>query len=91
MQITSENWNYSHYTATKLLCSIFLGANENSDLIYSVTVTDLDHKEIFQEDFLELTEAVSFINSRYSHWDFVDKTQKPISDSDSGCGSCAAH
>lgn len=52
---------------------------------YVVTLTDLEHQELFQSEFNDLTGAVACLNERYGHWEFFDAENPPQAD---GCSSC---
>ena len=63
--------------------------NEENPLLYMVTCTDLEDREIFQKEFKNLDEALLFANKSYSQWDFIDLSK---SDAEKGgCSTCAAH
>ena len=89
--ITEENWSICQYKSQKLQAFISLCASpshtENKEF-YSVTLTDLEFHEVFQNDFEQLEKAIQFINEKYGHWEF-NNLQK--SGSDSGCSTCQAH
>lgn len=96
--IDSENWTFSGFKSSNLLAFIHLGAEPSEDLegeeeaavrmLYLVTVMKDLEEEMFQMEYESLAEAIDSINSRYQHWDFVDRTTRL---DDGGCGSCEAH
>ena len=83
------NWNYAFYATEKQKALISLVAlpseSEELNLLYCPTVLSNENEELFQKEFKSLEKAIKFMNSTYSHWDFMEKT------SSSGCGSCEAH
>ena len=88
--ITFENWNHCGLKTLKLRAFIGMGAVPGSSspgLIYCVTLSDPDFKEIDQTDFGTLEQALTFINDRYGEWDFYDLRKSE----GGGCGSCSAH
>lgn len=88
--VNLTNWNYSYYNSEFFKAMIsFTGVpvGENDmKFVYSPTVLDKEEKEVFQMDFDTLEEAISYLNSSYSHWTFIDPLIKT-----GGCSSCAAH
>ena len=92
--INEENWTYSCYKNDNLKVFISFGGRESLDnkeieYLYFVTLTDLEHKEIFQSEHLQINEALNIINLKYSNWTFIDSLS--LNTSDSGCSSCSAH
>lgn len=88
MSITPMNWNTSIYKSLNLKAFISIGADPESpeQILYMVSLTDDEHREYFQEEFLQLDDACSFINQRWGDWDETD-----LAASGSGCGTCEAH
>ena len=90
--VTKDNWNYLHYQNAHSKMFISLGGkleqDENYTELYFVTVSDLEYKEKFQEEFLNLQDAIFYINDKYAHFDELDTR---ISGSGSGCDTCEAH
>ncbi len=84
-----SNWNYAYYATEKQKALISLVGNNSKtgdvEFMYCPTVLDEENHELFQAEFLSLSEAINFMNERYSHWNFMEKA------SSSGCGSCEAH
>ena len=98
MQTTLENWTHTHYEKGDLMAQITMGAAPSSDdsvqIFYYVTVLQKtegpeDFREMFQQRFGQLEEAIELINKKYREWQFIDRTV--ASDNESGCGSCSAH
>ena len=93
--INIGNWNYTQLIQNNKKAFIAIGANpalneeEDIEIQYLVTVSDLDGKDVFQKSFNDLTFACSDINERYSHWEYQDS--RYVKNSGSGCGSCEAH
>lgn len=93
-RIDADNWTFSGYKSSDLLAFIHLGAEpqgqdaEDSKILYLVTVLNSDEEEVFQLEYMTLPEAIDSINSRYHHWDFIDRSERQDG---GGCGSCAAH
>jgi len=88
--IDLNNWNYCHYETSRLRAFISQGGipgtrEDEVQQIYFLTVSDPDFKEIYQEEFFQLQEAVTILNSRYKHWKFIDRAVQE------GCSSCQAH
>jgi len=52
---------------------------------YVVTLTDLEHQELFQSEFNDLELALACLNERYGHWEFFDAENPPQTD---GCSTC---
>ena len=93
MAINQKNWNYTYYKSSKLQAFVSLSGDtqdEKVTLFYTLTVTDEDDIEKFQESFDTLERALEAANSKYEHWEFVDMEKGKASE-DGGCGSCAAH
>jgi len=89
VNIDLNNWNYSYFKNGNLRIQIYMGADLENDELYFVTSTDLEAKhEFFQQEFQILSDAIQYINERYSHFDFIPGN--PIKDG-SGCDSCSAH
>ncbi|MCO4795270.1 MAG: hypothetical protein KC493_16245 [Bacteriovoracaceae bacterium] len=94
MKVNQENWNYAFYKSSKLKAFISLVGEEKegeTQLLYTVTVTDPDDNEKFQVDFSELDSALLKLNDQYGHWSFINLEKGEDKDSGDGCGSCAAH
>jgi hypothetical protein len=93
MKIDSDNWTSSYYQTDKLRSFVCLSAapahESEPQLIYSLTVTDHEHKEIMQSDYNSLDDALAQLNNRYGAWELIIPGVK--SSSDGGCGSCSAH
>ncbi|MDH5582052.1 MAG: hypothetical protein OEY33_09105 [Bdellovibrionales bacterium] len=89
MNIDLTNWNYSYYKNGNLRVQIYMGADLENDELYFVTSTDLEAKhEFYQQEFQVLSDAIQYINERFSHFDFI--AGKEVKD-DGGCGTCTAH
>ncbi len=88
-QINFENWTFVHYTTNELKSFISIGAHPKTEEIqYFVTVTDLDHQEVYQSSHETIEEAIGLINRKYGHWPIFDAEHPPGSD---GCSDCSAH
>lgn len=87
MAITPLNWNSTIYKSPDLKAFISLGADPEKpeQMIYLVNLTDDDHREYFQQEFLSLETACSFINERWGDWEETDLGKS------GGCGTCSAH
>ena len=88
--MTSSNWNYCHYTTGPLKAMISFGGDQLQDTLYWMTVLldkEGESKEIFQEEFTDLNQAVTDTNTKYGHWDFINTAQ--TNESEGGCGSCS--
>ncbi len=94
--ITQENWSYSYYNMLELRAFISLAGEPDSlfpdqvNYIYTATITNQEHKEIFQASHSSLELAIEQINTKHSHWNFENPLVK-TSVADEGCGSCSAH
>lgn len=90
--ITIENWSYARYQGPQTLSMINMGAAPTpcggAQILYYLTLTDLDYKEIYQQEFTELEQALSAINKKYSHWPLLLEGAPRQGD---GCSSCHAH
>lgn len=90
-KINLENWTNSRFISGDYQVGIFLGADPESlahnCYVYSVSVIKNEHDEIFEQSFSSLSEAISFVNNRYTDWTFLDQSLPKAE----GCGSCAAH
>lgn len=94
MKINLSNWNYAQFSTgsfqAMISCGIdpndYLALEENSEMAmcYWVSILKDEFQEIFQRKFTHLAEALSFINERYGHWNFVD-----TSVAKGGCESCS--
>ena len=90
--VTEENWTHCGYISTKAQALITMGSEPSQcQIIYYLTLLDNDYKELFQQEFASLAEAVSVLNDRYCHWQFVDREQENVREDGDGCGSCQAH
>lgn len=93
MQIHQDNWTTARFQGPETLAFIALGAKPSksgeAELVWSLTVTDLEYQEIFQQSYSSLELALEQINKKYSHWTLTDAGLK-IRDGD-GCSSCHAH
>jgi hypothetical protein len=91
-KLSLSNWNYSYYNSENFKALISVAAmpseieTDQVSYLYCPTVIDENNVEVFQKEFSSLLEAISFINERYSHWQFMNPTE-----SSSGCNSCTAH
>ena len=94
MNMTKDNWNYCFYKTKDLKAFISLGAmpdHQNEDkaqLVHCVTLSDFSHKELYQEEFEQLDDAVKFIKKKYGHWEFENPL---VPKESSGCTDCSAH
>lgn len=99
MKVDGLNWNYSYYRKGEHKAFICLCGEpiENTQKMtpsneaiiqYAITVTDMDDNELFQQNYLELDDAIEVLNERYKIWEFFDLSQR--SDG-SGCDTCSAH
>ncbi len=88
MTINPMNWNTAFYKLSNLKAFISLGADpaKPDEVLYLVSLTDLEHQEHFQQEFNNLDRACAYINQRWGEWELSD-----LADSGSGCGTCAAH
>ncbi|MGE3610826.1 MAG: hypothetical protein AB7I27_14640 [Bacteriovoracaceae bacterium] len=88
--INTENWTYCRFKSGNFMAFISFGANPESikedQLEYFVTVLENEEKEVFQQEFDNLSMACLFLNQRYGDWSFEDQTAPK-----SGCSTCAAH
>ena len=57
---------------------------ESPPVLYWVSVLQDETQEVFQAEFLQLEDSITFINEKYGHWDFTDTTEEK-----GGCGSCS--
>ena len=93
MKITLDNWNYCYFKTRDMKAFISMGGmpsidEEEAQLIYNVTLSDFSHKEMFQKDFINLSDAIKYLEKRYGHWEF----ENPLLEKESaGCSSCSAH
>ncbi len=92
-QVTCDNWTHCGYKSLQLQALITIGAHPTQGtaepaLVYYLTLLDTDFKEVFQQEFSTLEQAISSLNDRYGHWEFTDREK---STEGSGCGSCEAH
>ena len=83
-----QNWTHSNYNCADKKALISIGADLEANFLYFVSILDPDNKEIKQDEFKELNEAVQFINSQYGHWMYTDLEANLDS---GGCSSCEAH
>ncbi len=97
--VTTENWSEKIYLhpIQKYFARITQGAQilqDKFEEVYSVTLTDFDHREVSQSDFKELSQALTFLNEKYQgKWkleslSIIDKLQNPSTGS---CDTCSAH
>lgn len=86
--ITKENWSFSGRKTKNLQVFITFGASpENiNECLYFVTLMDPEFQELFQQEFNNLEDAISFMNHKYEKWEFVDR-----STSSEGQSTCSAH
>ncbi len=83
------NWNFAFYSTETFKALISLSGEEiNGEvrLMYCPTVLEGDNREVFQENFIDLGDAIEFMNNQYGHWEFMEPTG-----SGSGCSTCQAH
>lgn len=95
MKINTENWNFCYYKSLKLKAFLSLGGEpspleDEAQLFFMITVTDPDDREMYQGAYPRLEEALSTLNERYGHWEFVSM-EGNVREDDGGCGTCAAH
>lgn len=88
--INLNNWNYCFYTINDQKSFISMAAsppvnNDEVNIFYTITISNIEGKDIYQSEYPTLDAAVTQINNKYTHWDFNDPL---ISDSSSGCSSC---
>jgi hypothetical protein len=92
-KITADNWTFAGYRSDSLTAILSLGAvpsqESEVDIIYYMSVIDPDGSDLYQEEFTTLAESITKINTKYGHWDFIDRQGN--SASGGGCGDCAAH
>ena len=92
--INDENWTYFYYKTLSLKAFISFGGEKAQDnetsFLYFVTVSDHNHKEVFQSSHKDLDLALAEINRKYGHFELVDAT-KSISEEGDGCSTCSAH
>jgi hypothetical protein len=88
MSVTAENFMVARYQTPDRLAFISFGANNKAQWLYSLTVTDHDYQELFQEDYFDLDLALEQLNKKYRHWDLIIAGEKKSGD---GCSSCHAH
>jgi hypothetical protein len=91
--ITRENWTYARYSGPQSLAFVSLGAKPQADSTevefqYFMTLADDDYREIFQNSFIELDQALEAINKTYGKWPLLLQGEKKSGD---GCSSCHAH
>ncbi len=84
---TTENWTHSTYSCADKKAIISFGADETTNFIYFVSLLDTENKQVRQNEFQNLENAVQFINTEFGHWPYKDLE---VND-EGGCGSCAAH
>ena len=89
--VNGENWNVCHYKSLNLKGFITLSALEDPlhgiRLLYSVTITEDDRRDVFQKDFSRLDDACHFLNRHYAHWEFVNIQDQGLG---GGCATCQA-
>jgi hypothetical protein len=87
--ITPDNWTFCHFKTVELKAFISMSGapslGHEVQVNYVVTLTDLEHQELFQSEFNDLSSAVSCLNDRYGHWEFFDAENPPETD---GCSTC---
>lgn len=99
-KIHHSNWMTSYFKNADLKAFIALSAepifkeDDPSEIatvetLYSLTLTNKDGEELYQESFIHLEEAIDELHSRYGQWQLVEMA-KTLNDGD-GCSSCAAH
>ena len=107
--IDAKNWTYCQYNSLKLKAFISLtgepsealdgNSHQSSEVKigYTLTLTDEEFKEIYQETFSDLQMAADAINQKYGHWNLLNLLDgtvngiKENSSKDEGCDSCQAH
>ncbi len=94
LKIHHSNWTTSYLKNEDLKAFVSLVAEPSEDFqsvvnFYSVTLTNRDGEELFQELFLQLETALNELETKYSDWKLVEMA-KTLSEGE-GCSSCAAH
>ena len=86
-----NNWGHCHFASGDYKVSISIGANyaqeSEPQVVYFINKYQKDEL-IHQISVETIEEAVNFINSHYSEWEFIDLEKKLH---DSGCSTCRAH
>ncbi len=104
LKINELNWTFCLFGHEEYISQIHQGGElaENGDFqdIYYVNILKANadgdnleenpHKEIHQEIFYNLADALKHINSQFSHWKFINVLDETAKKS-GGCGSCVAH
>jgi len=93
LKIHQANWTSHHFASKQIKASVFLGAipladNLAAEILYIVTLTDLENTELLTKDFRELDHALEYLNEYYGHWDLSESKTSKEGD---GCSSCDAH
>ena len=79
------------------MAQISIGANwENNQArdVFFVAHVDENHLGVNEDIFEDIKQAITFINSEFNSWEFIDleflnnKTKK---ESEGGCDNCSAH
>ena len=95
-KLNEKNWREFLFNTKKLFTFISEGVEvrdfENMDdqsinFVYNVVTTNHDFQEKYLKTFLNLQDALQYINSKCSEWDFSPKNGL----NKDGCGTCSAH
>lgn len=104
LKINELNWSFCHFSLENCIAQINhggdLGIHDEFQELFYVNVLKKDNeeqnmekvlpKEIYQETFSTLLEALNYININFSHWKFINLLDEQ-SEKSGGCGSCVAH
>lgn len=87
--IGRENWSYCWYVLGSNCVFISYGGevSKSGDVVevYYVSSCEIEGlRTKFQKSFLELDQAIEYINNQYSHFTFQDRREL-----ESGCASCS--
>jgi hypothetical protein len=105
LKINDLNWTFCQFKQDDCTAVIHQGGEntpdgEYVDLFYVNVLKQLTqegelesslYKEIHQEVFPTLDDAINYINSKFSHWNFINQLSELQDKSSGGCGSCVAH
>ncbi len=99
--INEKNWTHCIYQNPHSLemAQISMGANWENDRakdVFFVAHLDENHLGVNEDIFEDIAPAITFINSEYDSWEFVDleflnSKNKKEKESEGGCDNCSAH
>ncbi len=104
LKINELNWTFCQFKHEDCFAAIHQGGDMTPDGefvdVFYVNILKIDsefdeqthaaYKEIHQEVFPHIADALEYINSHFSHWKFVNLLEEH-NEKSSGCGSCVAH